>query len=115
LTFSSPNGTGVVELHIVELTAGSKPPQRTLAPNPRISGSPAFMPDGKALAYRITEDGVSNLWIQPLGGSPGRRITSFKSSAFKEFDWSPNGRELAILRTNTQSDIAVLRESTSPQ
>jgi len=38
-----------------------------------------FSPDGKSIVYPIRENGVDNLWAQPLDGSPGRQITNFKS------------------------------------
>jgi Tol biopolymer transport system component len=33
-----------------------------------------FTPDGKAVAYVIEEQGVDNIWIQPLDGSKGRQM-----------------------------------------
>ena len=30
-----------------------------------------FTPDGKAVAYTVSEYGVENIWIQPLDGSTG--------------------------------------------
>jgi eukaryotic-like serine/threonine-protein kinase len=112
LPFFSESGPGHVNLDIVELNAGPHPPIRTLTPDSRVSGSAEFTPDGKALVYPITENGVANLWIQPLDGSKGRQITNFKSGTFSSFEWSPDGKTLAILRSETQSDIVLLREST---
>ena len=34
-----------------------------------------FSPDGKAVVYPARENGVDNLWLQPLDGSKGRPIT----------------------------------------
>lgn len=114
LAFSSEGGTGGVMVHIISVVAASHSPAQTITPDPRISATPAFTPDGKALCYRITENGVANLWIQPLDGSPGHQVTHFTSGSFKMFRWSPDGHTLGILRTSTQSDIVIFRES-SPQ
>lgn len=111
LAFSSEGGTGGVRVHLISVVAASHSSAKTLTPDPRISGTPAFTPDGQALCYRITENGVANLWIQPLDGSPGRQVTHFTSGSFKMFHWSPDGKTLGILRTNTQSDIVIFRES----
>ncbi|MGC1106163.1 MAG: protein kinase [Candidatus Acidiferrales bacterium] len=111
LPFFSQSAPGHTNLDIVNLNAGPNPPLRTLTPDPRVSGPAEFTPDGKALAYPITENGVANLWLQPLDGSPGRQITQFKTGTFADFSWSPDGKTLAILRTQTQSDIVLLRES----
>jgi Tol biopolymer transport system component len=96
-------------LEIVDLDAGANGTSRTLNPDPRASGAVMFTPDGKAVAYPILENGVSNVWVQPLDGSPGRQITNFKSRTFQTFSWSPNGESLAIIREMSQSDVVLLR------
>ncbi|MGB7668413.1 MAG: hypothetical protein WBL66_14235, partial [Candidatus Acidiferrales bacterium] len=111
LPFFSEGAPGHMNLDIVGLNAGANPPRRTLKPDPRVSGDVVFTPDGKALAYPITENGVSNIWIQPLDGSPGRQITNFKSGMIQGLGWSPDGKTLGIAWANTQSDIVLLRES----
>jgi len=47
--------------------------------------------------------------VQPLDGSPGRQITNFKSGEFRTFNWSPDGKTLAVMREVVQSDIVLLR------
>jgi serine/threonine protein kinase len=66
--------------------------------------------DGKAIVYAVRENGVDNLWSQPLDGSPGRLLTSFKSEHLGDFHWSPDGSKLAVVRGHTDSDIVLLRE-----
>lgn len=51
------------DLNIVNLYAGASPVRRTLRPDPRNAGAVVFTPDGKAVAYRIMESGVSNIWV----------------------------------------------------
>ena len=75
------------------------------------SGGLNFTPDGKAIAYSIRENGVDNLWVQPLDGSAGRQITSFDSEQIFNFRWSPDGRSLCVLRGHTDSDVVLIRES----
>ena len=84
---------------------------RVLEANPRISKGPQFTADGKAVAYPITENGVDNVWIQPLDGSPGRQITHFGSEQITSFHWSPDGKNLGILRGHTDSDVVLLQET----
>ena len=111
LPFFFERQPGHIEIQIVGLDAGPNPIRRNLQPDPRVSGFPQFTPDGKALAYPIIDDGVSNIWIQPLDGSPGHQITNFKSGTFTYFNWSPDGKMLAVVRTESQSDVVLLRES----
>jgi serine/threonine protein kinase len=108
---ANSNRTESVELVLASLDAGPDPPRRILTPDPRVSGLVEFTPDGKALAYPITDNGVVNLWIQPLDGSKGRQITNFKSGAFNGFRWSPDGKTLGFIRSQSQSDVVLLRES----
>jgi len=112
LPFLFQSGPSQAVIEIVGLNALSNPSRRALKSDPRISGYVRFTPDGKALAYPIVENGVSNLWTQPLDGSPGRQITNFESGVFHvHFYWSPDGKMLGILRESTQSDIVLVRES----
>ncbi|MGC1108170.1 MAG: hypothetical protein WA876_16695, partial [Candidatus Acidiferrales bacterium] len=111
LQFFTEGAPGHINLQIVDLNAGPNPPRRTLTPDPRVSGGVVFTPDGKAISYPITENGVANLWVQPLDGSKGRQITHFTSGTIAGGGWSPDGKTLALLRANTQSDIVLLRES----
>jgi eukaryotic-like serine/threonine-protein kinase len=83
--------------------------------DPRITAWPQFTPDGTAIVYPIHENGLDNLWLQPLDGSRGRQITDFKSDAIRMFRFSPDGKTLGILRSHTESDAVILRDSgTSP-
>jgi eukaryotic-like serine/threonine-protein kinase len=89
----------------------SLPPHLIDADERISSGGVNFTPDGKAVAYPIRENGVDNLWVQPLDGSRGRQITSFDSEQILNFRWSPDGRSLCILRGHTDSDVVLIRES----
>ncbi len=104
-----------VRIRMVTLDAGPNPLKRTLIPDPRSSGSfVRFTPDGKSLAYAILENGVENIWLQPLDGSAGKQITNFKTGSISDFRWSPDGKTLGLVRANKQSDIVLLRDRTNP-
>jgi Tol biopolymer transport system component/predicted Ser/Thr protein kinase len=75
------------------------------------SGGLSFTPDGTAVAYPIRESGVDNIWVQPLGGSNGRAITTFDAEEIMGFRWSPDGRKLCLLRGHTDSDVVLIRDS----
>jgi len=68
-------------------------------------------PDGKSVAYVGRENGVGNVWVQPLDGSAGHAITDFKSEQIWSFSLSPDGRSLAVLRGHYDSDVVLLQES----
>ena len=50
-----------------------------------------WTPDSRALLYNQMNDNVSNIWRQPLDGSPPTKITNFTDSLINDFDWSRDG------------------------
>jgi Tol biopolymer transport system component len=69
-----------------------------------------FSPDGKAVVYPARENGVDNLWLQPLDGSKGRQITDFTSERIYDFHSSLDRKQLAIVRGHTDSDVVLIRD-----
>jgi len=100
---------GTHKLALLDVANLSSP--RFLEANPRISKGAQFTADGKAVAYPIAENGVDNVWIQPIDGGPGRQITHFNSEQILAFHWSPDGKNLGVLRGHTDSDVVLLQES----
>jgi len=84
---------------------------RLLDANPQISGGVQFTPDRRAIAYPIRNNGVDNLWVQPLDGSAGHQITNFKSDQIFEFHWSPDGKGLAVLRQHSEAVVVLIQET----
>jgi Tol biopolymer transport system component len=71
-----------------------------------------FSPDGKFIAFVIDDTGVDNIWMQPLDGSKGRKLTNFNDSErIQDFRWSPDGKSLAMLRFSSVSDVILLRDT----
>jgi WD40 repeat protein len=96
---------------IVLLDVATLHSPRLLDADPRISKGVQFTPDGKGIAYPVADNGVDNIWIQPIDGSPGRQITKFNSEQILSFHWSPDGKNLGVLRGHTDSDVVLLQES----
>jgi serine/threonine protein kinase len=68
-----------------------------------------FSPDGKGVVYPTRDNGVDNLWLQLLDGSKGRQITDFRSERIRDFHWSFDGKQLALVRGHTDSDVVLIR------
>jgi len=102
----------VDKLALVDLGADRKTPPRLLDLNPRVTGTfVSFTPDGKAVAYAIRDNGVDNIWEQPLDGSKGRQITNFPSEHVGYFTWSPDGKRLLVARSESTSDVVLLHDT----
>jgi Tol biopolymer transport system component len=113
-----PDNTVASELAIVTLDPGSPSSLRLIKPDPRIAvsggngftNSMTFTPDGKSVAYIIRDQGVDNIFVQSLDGSPGHQITNFTSDHISQFQWSPDTKTLAVSRTHDTSDVVLLQE-----
>lgn len=76
-------------------------------------GNLRFTPDGRGIAYPVTDDqGVGNLWMQPLSGGSAKQLTDFKSDKIFDFAWSPNGQKLAVSRGRASRDVVLLTDTT---
>ena len=84
--------------------------QKLAFQRPRV-GLIHFSRDGKSVVYTTRENGVDNLWQQPLDGSPGKMLTSFKAEHIWDFHWSPDGSNLAMVRGHTDSDVVLMRDA----
>jgi serine/threonine protein kinase len=69
-----------------------------------------FSPDQAAIAY-VNTVAQSNIWLQPLDGSPARPLTDFADDlSIFDFAWSPDGQRLAISRGRVSTDIVLFSD-----
>jgi TolB protein len=66
-----------------------------------------WMPDGKALVFSVTREGVANLWRKPIDGGPAQQITNFTEGRIFSFAWSRDGR-IVYERGRLLSDTVLL-------
>jgi Tol biopolymer transport system component len=66
--------------------------------------------DGRALTYIVNRGGVSNIWIQPLDGNSPAQLTDFKSDRIFSFDWSRDGKWLALSRGPEERDVVLMSD-----
>ena len=64
--------------------------------------------DGQAINYTILRDGISNIWRQPIDGSPPSQITNFTERRIFNFAYSPNGKQLALSRGTFNRDAILI-------
>jgi Tol biopolymer transport system component len=69
-----------------------------------------WTPDGRAVAFIDTREGVSNIWSMPLAGGPAHPLTDFKSDGIFWFDWSPDGKLLACSRGQVTNDVVLISD-----
>jgi eukaryotic-like serine/threonine-protein kinase len=84
---------------------------RTFEYDPRHQGHLRFSPDGKGIVYPVREKGLDNLWLQPLDGGPGRQLTNFNLLRIYSYQWSRDGKSLALVRGDSPSDLVLIQNS----
>ena len=111
--FSTRSGAGPTDrkIELVSVVANSKSEVRTLDVDVRAVRWLEFTWDGKAVAYPIRENGTDNIWLQPLDGARGRQITNFLTDSIYQFQFSPDGKKLGVIRRHLESDVVLLRDS----
>ena len=111
------NKSGTYQRFIDFLSLDSSTPPRPVLADPRFALEDMpfarhlrFAPDGKAVAYGIQENSVGNIWLQPLDGSAPRALTHFPSELIASFNFSRDGRFLAVVRGHRDSEVVLLHQ-----
>ncbi len=96
----------------------SQPPRLLEFERPRVEfgfsysiGAIAFSSDGKGIVYPIRNGETDNLWLQLIDGTPGKQLTDFKSEFIRDFDFSFDGKQLAIIRGHREADVVLIRDA----
>ena len=74
----------------------------------RSGGLFRWTPDGRAIAYLVTQNEVSNIWSQPLDGGAPKQLTDFKSEYIFNFAWSRDGQKIALSRGIVNRDVVLI-------
>jgi len=69
-----------------------------------------WTPDGRAVTYIGSQDGLADIWSQPLDGGEPKRLTNFKADAIFSFDWSRDNKLVISLGT-AASDVVLIRNA----
>ncbi|HMF56413.1 MAG TPA: protein kinase [Pyrinomonadaceae bacterium] len=64
--------------------------------------------DGRMLTFVDTHEGVSNVWGIAIDGGAAKQLTDFKSDQIFFFDWSRDGRQLALARGDINNDVVLI-------
>jgi len=69
-----------------------------------------WSPDSQAIQFIVKRGGVENIWQMPLDGGEAKQITNFTSDRIFSYDWSPNGKQLAIIRGAWTADMVLITQ-----
>jgi Tol biopolymer transport system component len=68
----------------------------------------AWAPDARALDFITTRNSVSNVFRQSLSGEAAKQVTNFTSGNIFTSAWSLDGKQLALARGQTESDVVLI-------
>jgi serine/threonine protein kinase/Tol biopolymer transport system component len=69
-----------------------------------------FSPDNRAIVYSVLRSGGRTLLYQPLDGSTPHQLLDTVQEGITDFGWSPSGKQLAVLRLKTSSDVVLIKD-----
>jgi Tol biopolymer transport system component len=94
-----------VAIAVIPATGGPPAKEFTL---PGFSEMLRWSPDGHSLHYLLTNDGVTNLWEQPLNGEKARQVTHFNAGRIFDFTWTRDAKHLLMARGASTTDVVVI-------
>jgi eukaryotic-like serine/threonine-protein kinase len=106
---TQPTTGGAIIIKILDFE--TLQPVKVIERDPRAGGEIRYTADGKTIGYPIRENGLYALWVSPVDGSPGRRVTEFESDRIADFHWSADNKTVGLLRTHNDSDVVLLRQT----
>lgn len=68
-----------------------------------------WTPDSQAFTFLDRQNGVYNIWKQPLDGAAPTRITNFTEDAIFYYDWLDDSEQLIVSRGTKTRDIVLIR------
>jgi serine/threonine protein kinase len=74
-----------------------------------------FSPDGRGIVSDALRNGGNTLLYQPLDGSPPHVLFNPAPETIQGFDWSPSGKQLAVARFKSSSDVVLITDQKGDQ
>jgi Tol biopolymer transport system component/DNA-binding winged helix-turn-helix (wHTH) protein len=88
---------GIAEWLALRSGVSRNPVQRTLTRTtfqPGLQHEATWSQDGRYIAYALSHDGKSDIWVQPLSGGDAVQLTHGPANDWQP-DWSPDGKYIA--------------------
>ncbi|HXI25522.1 MAG TPA: winged helix-turn-helix domain-containing protein [Pyrinomonadaceae bacterium] len=70
-----------------------------------------WMLDGSGITYAARQEGVGNIWIQPIDGGAAKQLTHWNPNPIFSFEWSRDGKWLAYASGSITSDVIQITDT----
>jgi Tol biopolymer transport system component len=77
---------------------------------PTVESYYRWTPDSRSVLFVTRQNGVSNIWSQPLDGGAPKQLTNFKSDLIFGFNYSKDGKSLALSRSTVSNDVLLIAD-----
>jgi Tol biopolymer transport system component/DNA-binding winged helix-turn-helix (wHTH) protein len=98
---------GKTKLAIVPMTGGAPPKLFDVPPTHNFDGSIRWTRDGRFICYR---DWANGLWSQAIEGGAPKLLKGLPEEKLYQYDWSPNGKQLAFVRGRSLRDVVLITD-----
>ncbi len=99
----------LVKIVVIPFEGGDPIKTFDLTPSASLDVPVRWSPDGRALTYVDTHNGVSNVWSQAFEGGAPKPITAFTSDQIYTFDWSRDGK-IALWRGTPTRNVVLISD-----
>jgi len=83
-------------------------PARTFDLGSTSGASDRFDPSNRSFTYVHWDSDVANLWQQDIDGGSPHPLTNSDRGDIYAFDWSPDGKSLAVLEGSPATDAVMI-------
>jgi Tol biopolymer transport system component len=73
-----------------------------------ITGFLRWTPDGRGINYYAMQNGIRQIFEQPLAGGAPHPVTRFTSDKIHDFEWSEDGKQLYVSHGEISSDAVLI-------
>jgi len=96
-------------IHILSAEDGTLVRSLPVPPLAAPSFGARWTPDGKFVAYIVTEKGTSNIWKHPIDGGEPKPLTDFTIASIYHFAYSLDGTRLFLARGQQIRDAVLIK------
>ncbi len=96
------------KLAVIPIEGGAPLKVFDAPPSPNMPPRIRWTPDGRAVSYVAHQNGISDIWSQPIDGGAPKKLTDFKADHIFSFDWSRDNK-LVISHGSSTSDVVLIR------
>jgi TolB protein len=102
------DANSVIRLTIIPVDGGEPIKAFEMPPTVNVDMSPKWTPDSRGITFVDVRGSSRDLWVQPFDGGAAKRLTDFKENGIYRREWTRDGKQVAIVRGESSSDVVMI-------